>query len=290
MSNTYIKTFWKEQNNLAKLLIVNVAVFVVIVLLKAIFFLFGSPQIADAIVRFFSMPASLGKLLFKPWTPFTYMFLHEDFWHILGNMLWLFFLGQLFVMHISDRHVWRVYLLGGLAGALMFLVVYNIFPAFAQVRNFSVILGASAAVSAIVIAITVYKPKQIIYFFGVLAMPLWLLGALYVLFDLAMLPVDNSGGHIAHLGGALFGLWFALQYKKGKDITSFMDGWKNPFKKKSKMKVVKNSFRPGDYEYNESKHTIEEEIDRILEKISKHGYKSLTRKEREFLKKYSRYQ
>ncbi len=284
--NNIIST-WKRFNTLYKLLTVNVAVFLVIIIIKLFGFLFGNPSWADAVVRFLSLPSNLLKILIKPWTIITYMFLHEGFWHLFGNMLWLYFLGLLFVMAFGDKQLWRVYLLGGLSGALFYVLGFNIFPVFAPYRYNSILLGASAAVSAIVLAVTVYKPKQTVMLFGILAVPLWLIGALYVLYDLSMLTVENPGGHLSHLGGALFGVWYALKYRQGKDITLFLT--KINFKhKKPKMKVHKNDYRPYDYEWNEKQHEIKQELDRILEKIARKGYKSLTRKEREFLKRHSR--
>ncbi len=281
-----IKLTWKQMNVLYKLVAVNVAVFLVIAVIKLFAFLFGATGVADAVVRFFSLPAYPLKILIKPWTLFTYMFLHEGFWHVLANMLWLYFLGLLFVMTFGEKELWRVYLLGGLSGAIFFVLGYNIFPVFAPYRYMSILLGASAAVSAIVLAVAVYRPTQTVLLFGILPVPLWLIGALYVLYDLSMLTVDNPGGHLAHLGGALFGVWFAIKYKQGKDITLFLT--RISLGRKPKMKVHKNDYRPFDYEWNEKQREIQQELDRILEKISRKGYKSLTRKEREFLKRHSR--
>ncbi len=281
-----IKFTWKRMNVLYKLLTVNVAVFIVIAIIKLFAFLFGAQGAADAVVRFFSLPANPLKILIKPWTVVTYMFMHEGFWHLLANMLWLYFLGLMFVMSFGQKELWRVYLLGGLMGALFYVAGFNLFPVFAPYRYASVLLGASAAVSAIVLAVSVYKPTQIVMLFGILPVPLWLIGALYVLYDLSMLTVDNPGGHLSHLGGALFGVWFALKYKQGKDITLFLTNIS--FRRKGRMKVHKNDYRPQDYEWNERRHEIKQELDRILEKISRKGYNSLTRREREFLKRHSR--
>ena len=281
-----LRSTWSRLNVLYKLLAVNVAVFIVIAIIKLFAFLFGAPQLSTEVVRFFSLPSNLLKLLVKPWTIVTYMFLHEGFWHLFANMLWLYFMGILFVMTFGEKALWRVYLLGGLMGALFFVLAYNIFPVFAPERYGSVLLGASAAVSAIVLAVAVYRPTETVLVFGILPVPLWLIGALYVLYDISMLTVDNPGGHLSHLGGALFGVWFALKYKQGQDITLFLT--KINFRRKQRMKVHKNDYRPQDYEWNERQNEIKQELDRILEKIARKGYNSLTRKEREFLKRHSR--
>ncbi len=285
-----LKYQWNQLNILLKLIVVNLAVYIVIVTIKLITFLFGSTFIINTIIEFLSFPAAPLKLLIKPWTIFTYMFVHESFWHIFGNLLWLYFMGLVALMYFSEKQFWRLYVLSGFAGALFFFLSYNIFPAFSLVKQNSYLLGASAAISGIVIAAAAYKPNDNIYLFGLFKVPLWIIGALYVLYDLSMLPVDsNAGGHLAHLGGAFYGLWFGLKFKQGKDITIWLSNIKL-FKKKHKthMRVVKNEFRPGDYEWNAKQQEIKKEFDRILEKIAKHGYNSLTRKEREFLKKHSK--
>jgi len=277
---------WKQLNILYKLLAVNVAVFLIILLIKLISFLFAASSIADNIIRFFSLPADLLKILFKPWTIFTYMFLHQNFWHLFGNMLWLYFMGLLFVMFFGEKLLWRVYLLGGFFGGLLYVISFNLFPAFYGIKNFSVLLGASAAISAIVLAVAIYKPRQTIMLFAILPVPLWLIAGLYVIYDLSMLTVDNTGGHLSHIGGAIFGVWFAMKYKQGQDITKFLT--KINFRRKPKMEVHINDFRPYDYDWNKKQKDIQKEIDRILDKISKKGYNSLTRKEKEFLKYHSR--
>ncbi len=287
--NAQLKKQWRNLDTLYKLLIVNVAVFILLSVIKLFAFLLGTYYVLDIIVRFFSMPAAPLKLLLKLWTPFTYMFLHESFWHIFANMLWLYFMGLIFEMYFSGKKLWHVYVLGGLAGAALYFLAYNIFPAFWPVKANSYLMGASAAVSAIVLAVAVYKPQDTVYVFGIFRVPLWLIGALYVLYDLSMIPFDNPGGHIAHLGGAAAGFYFAWKYRQGRDITAWMENIRLPgFRKKPKMRVVKNDYRPKDYAWNKQQKDIREEIDRILDKISKYGYNSLTKKEREFLREHSR--
>ncbi len=282
---------FKRANNLYKLLIINAAVYLVVLLLSIFGFFFGF-NLDDFIIGFFALPASLKKLLFHFWTPVSYMFLHIDFWHIFGNMLWLFFMGQLFVMHINDKALWRVYFLGGLSGALLYLISFNVFPVFAPVREVSYLFGASAAVSAVVIAIIVYQPLQEVFLFGIFRIKLFWIGIFYVVYDLASITGPNSGGHLAHLGGAIYGAVFALQLQKGKDITLWLQNLFAAGKKtsKRKRKFTVHDFRTrDDWEYNKTKHEIQEELDRILEKISKKGYDSLTKKEKDFLRKYKDY-
>ncbi len=285
-----LKYQWQHLNVLYKLLVANVAVFLIIVVIELFAYLFRIFYVLDIIIRLFALPAAPLKLLLKPWTLFTYMFLHVNFWHIFGNLLWLYFMGIIFLMYFSEKQLWRVYVISGLAGAALYFLSYNIFPVFWPVKNQSILLGASAAVSGIVLAVSAYKPNDYVYVFGIFKVPLWLIGALYVLYDLSMLPLDNAGGHIAHLGGALYGLWFGLKFKKGQDVSLWLSkfNFKSSKSHRKKYRVVKNDFRPQDYQWNAQKQDIKKEIDRILDKISKHGYNSLTKKEREFLRQHSK--
>ena len=281
---------WKQLNMLYKLLLINIGVFLILILLKLILFLFGQGFIYNQIIGFLALPSSIHGFLTHFWTLITYMFLHESFMHILANMLWLYFMGILFLQYFNDRQMLNLYFLSGIVGGLLFILFYNVFPVFRPFRNSSILLGASAAISGIVIGICAYKPKQEVYLFGILRIPLWLIGVLYVLYDLAMISSSNPGGHISHLGGALVGLIFGIKAQHSVDITA----WMNFSRSKPKMKVhkhygnVRDDYRPKDYEWNKKQQDIKAEIDRILDKISRYGYNSLTRKEKEFLRQHTR--
>ena len=291
-----------------KLIAANVIVFLLIQLAGLFNFLMASPyDVEDTVLEYLAVPSALARLADRFWTPITYMFLHTGFWHILGNMLWLYFLGKVFLEVFDGRRLFAVYVLGGLSGALFYVAAYNLFPAFASSLLVSCCLGASAAVSAVVIAVCVSRPQLQLYFFGILPVALKWLGIIYVVLDVVSIAGDNPGGHISHLGGAAFGAIFALCLKNGTDITrwfcSMTDGIVSFFggfgsERKPKMKV---SYRTkgdnveyteaktvSDEEFNQRKHNENEQIDRILEKISKSGYDNLTKEEKDFLFKASR--
>ncbi|MBO7141702.1 MAG: rhomboid family intramembrane serine protease [Bacteroidales bacterium] len=291
-----------------KLIAANVIVFLLIQLAGLFNFLMASPyDVEDTVLEYLAVPSALARLADRFWTPITYMFLHTGFWHILGNMLWLYFLGKVFLEVFDGRRLFAVYVLGGLSGALFYVAAYNLFPAFASSLLVSCCLGASAAVSAVVIAVCVSRPQLQLYFFGILPVALKWLGIIYVVLDVVSIAGDNPGGHISHLGGAAFGAIFALCLKNGTDITrwfcSMTDGIVSFFggfgsERKPKMKV---SYRTkgdnveyteaktvSDEEFNQRKHNETEQIDRILEKISKSGYDNLTKEEKDFLFKASR--
>ncbi|KAA3653073.1 MAG: rhomboid family intramembrane serine protease [Bacteroidetes bacterium] len=284
---------FKNNNMLFKLIYINAAVFVSIILLYLPFWLMSSELNPKSFVTsWFSVPSNLMDLFIKPWTIFSYMFLHVEFMHLLFNMILLYFSGQLFVQFLGERRLLTVYIAGGIAGALLYIIAFNIFPAFQGVSHISKALGASASVMAILVALAAYMPDFIVRFMFIGNVKLKYIAAVLFIIDLAGISNANSGGHIAHIGGALLGYFFAKELKKGKDITAWVgkssDYVLAIFKPstKSKMKVKYKKTRT-DYEYKAKKKEEQEQIDRILDKISKSGYDSLSRSEKEILFKES---
>ncbi|MBQ5574967.1 MAG: rhomboid family intramembrane serine protease [Bacteroidales bacterium] len=295
-----IKTFFKS-SMVNRLLVINVAVYLLISIAGIFTFLFGYIGLAESVGNnILALPAAPGKLLWRFWTPITYMFTHFGFWHLLGNMLWLYFMGQMFLMVFDNKQLFGTYILGGLSGALLYILCYNVFPVFSQAVAASTCVGASAAVTAIVIAICVMRPNMEIRIFGIIPMTLKWLGILYVVFDVLQITGDNSGGHIAHLGGAIFGALFAWQYSNGKDLTKGFNNLMdkivtllpsaNQSGKKHKMRVVYNdtNHSASNSDFNRTSAENQRRMDEILDKISQSGYQSLTKEEKEFLFKMGR--
>ncbi|GAB4254840.1 MAG: rhomboid family intramembrane serine protease [Vicingaceae bacterium] len=295
MSNPFINDFknlYQSGSILIKLLFINVGVFLLINIINVFFWLFSGINYSP-VIDLLSVPAHLNKLLFKPWTIVTYMFTHVQFFHLLFNMLVLYFSGRLFLDFIGNKKLLNVYILGGVTGALFFILAYNIFPVFSTVKPFATAIGASASVMAVLIAISTFMPNFIVRLFLLGNIQLKYLALIYIVIDLLSIPGSNSGGHIAHLGGALFGFLYGFQLKKGIDITNFfsniLDKISKLFASKSKMKVVYSKKVPkDDYEYNAQKAAMQKEIDRILDKIAKSGYDGLTQKEKDILNRASR--
>ena len=284
-----IKGSFKSGSTLTKLIYINLAVFLAVKIVSVFFFLASSSQ-TFSLVNWLAVPADLTNLLHRPWTIVTYMFLHEGFLHILFNMLWLYWFGQIFLSYFDDKKLLSVYLVGGLAGAALYILAFNVFPVFEQITPISFALGASASVIAIVIATSVYAPNHKInlMFFGPVALKY--IALVTILIDVLSIASSNAGGHIAHLGGALFGYLYISQLKRGKNMTKgfdhFMDKIFSLFKPRPKIKVTYK--RPmtdmeRDIEYNKAQAAKQEDIDKILDKIAKSGYSSLTKKEKEIL-------
>ena len=271
-----------------QLIYINVGVFVVTTLVSVFLRLFN---IGDASwMNFMTLPASIPEFLKQPWSLLSYMFLHADPLHLLFNMLWLYWFGQLFLSFFSARHFRGLYLLGGICGGLFYMLALNVFPYFTPYIYISTLLGASASVLAIVVATAVREPEYRVKFMFIGTVRLKYVALFMVVTDLLFVTSGNGGGHIAHLGGALAGWWFAWSLRKGKDVTKWINGvldgcsgvWSKLSSKKPKMKVSKGG-RAADYDYNARKKQQSEEIDRILDKLKKSVYGSLTTEEKKRL-------
>lgn len=290
-----IKNAFKNGSVVTRFILINCAVFIFVNLLNLIFFLFSiAPENQIQLLDWLAVPADWTQLLFhRPWTLFTYMFLHEGFFHILSNMIMLYFGGQLFIEYLGERRFSATYFLGGIAGALLYIVVFNLFPAFKSIAPHSIALGASASVLAIFVAVATYLPNFSVNLLLFGPVRLKFIALFLVVLDLVSIDKGNPGGHIAHLGGALYGYFAMVQLKKGRDFSS---SWSNLFQKissffkskpKSKIKVAHRVTRD-DQAYNAQKKSKQEQIDRILDKISKSGYESLSKQEKEELFKMSK--
>lgn len=269
---------------LTRLILVNLGVFVVYLLLQIVSFLFTAP-IAAFFVEWTALPNAPRELITRPWTLITYMFLHQGFLHILFNLLWLYFAGRLFMEYMGGRRLLSTYLLGGLIGGVFYVLAYNLFPAFEGIETNN--RGASAGVMAIVIGVAAYAPRYPVKLFFVLHLQLWMVAGFALLMDLIYLGEgNNAGGHIAHLGGALFGYVSVQQYKRGNDWTEgfsqFIDNIASWFKPKPKVHKVYSKART-DRGFKERQGRNQQQMDDILDKISRSGYDSLSKEEKDYL-------
>jgi len=294
-----IKRFFKQGSALSVLILVNTGVWFFIQVLKVIFFFYNNPDgdsVASVLLHALAIPASIPALSMRPWTIFTYMFLHFDIWHILFNMLWLYWFGRILIEFMPSRQLVLIYFFGGICGGLFYVLAFNVFPVFEQILPVSFALGASASVMAIVTATAVYVPNYTIQLFLIGRLKILYLAIALFVFDFFMIPSGNAGGHIAHIGGALFGAVYILLYRFSKSTGK-------PGTSPDLIQVLRNLFRnrkntthsPGfnynrpvsDEEYNLKKKETQKKVDDILDKISKGGYDCLTKDEKEFLFKTS---
>ncbi len=281
-----LKHSYHKGSSLNKLIYINIAVFIAITAVSIIAFLVSNSLITTGAINLLSVPSSFGKLLLRPWTVITYMFTHKDIWHILFNMLWLYWFGTIFLEYLDQRKLVAVYIMGGLSGALLYVLSFNIFPAFKEVVAESVAIGASASVMAIVIAVAAYVPNYTInmLFIGRIKI-IYVALVIFVLTSAVDFSV-NSGGKLAHIGGALSGYLYTVNLKKGRDtgkwINKIIDFFVTLLKPRKKLKVTHKKPK-SEYEYNRIKAEHQARINMILDKISKGGYDSLTREEKDTL-------
>lgn len=278
--NNLIQTY-KNCTLSNKLIFINIAIFILIQVLNILFLLFNI-SISEAL-SFFEVPSSLSQLAIQPWSVVTYSFLHAGIFHILFNMLWLYWFGQMFLTFFTEKQLVGVYLLGAISGAILFVLSYNLFPYFTSINHINYLVGASASVMAIVFASAFYNPNLEIHLLFIGKIKLIYLAIGCFIIDFLSVTSTNAGGHLAHIGGALFGILFAIQYKKGKDLSNIINkpiDWIVSLIPKRKHLKVSYKKENIDWAYNDKKNQDLAEIDSILEKIKRSGYNSLTKEEK----------
>ena len=283
-----IETNFRKGTISLQYIYINIGIFVFTSLIGVLWLLFNHD--GTLWLQWFELPAWIPQFIRQPWSLLTYMFLHAHVLHLLFNMLWLYWFGQLFLNFFSARHFRGLYLLGGICGGLFYLLAYNVFPYFNSFLYGSYLLGASASVLAIVVAVAVRQPDYSVNFMFIGSVRLKYVALFMVVTDLLFVTSGNGGGHIAHLGGALAGWWFTSGLMKGRDVTKWINqvwdflsgGLKRKSAQKPKMKAHRGG-RMQDYDYNARKKAQSEEIDRILDKLKKSGYGSLTAEEKKRL-------
>lgn len=287
-----IKAEFQNANWLNRLIYINLAVFALMIVVNAIDFLF--PFGLSAIVHSnLELPSDLTTFLFKPWTLVTYMFVHYGFVHILFNLLVLFFTGKLFMEFFGDKRLLPVYFYGGVAGGLLFVLLYNISP---SLMAGAPMVGASAGIMAIVVATATRAPNLPVRLFFVLEVKLWIVAVGFVFLDFVNISDGNTGGHIAHLAGALIGYLYVQRLNKGVDWSNgFWDVSRrigSIFQRKPKLKTVHKNER-----YRKTTNTTntsnrqssdQKKMDEILDKIKAHGYDKLSKDEKDFLFQFSK--
>lgn len=263
---------------LEQLIIINTVVFFLSGLLSILI-----PNSRFYILDFLSLSNDLWALLVYPWTLLTYGFLHHSFSHLFFNMLVLYFLAQTFSNLYSPRMALKIYLLGVFSGAVFFSITSAFVPSLLNIN--APLVGASAGVRACIIFLCVYMPNKIVGIFN-FRFKLKYLGIAMVVLDLPGLLSENSGGTIAHIGGYVLGYFYANQLQKGREIGSFIDKIYNYLSAKQPLKTVyknKQKKYTNSTQQNRSDFTHQKQIDLILDKISKSGYESLSKQEKDFL-------
>lgn len=284
---TQISDFFRSRSLLSILIIINVGMWLVSLLFPLVDYLYARPKgvTLAAWTGCLALSSEWSNLLCRPWTLVSYMFLHADFWHILFNMLMLYFGGILCCRYLNARRFGWIYFLSGMGGALLYLLVYNLFPVGRM--QVSTLEGASAAVLGVFVAVAAYVPQQEVQFWLIrfFSIKIKWIALAFVVIDLLSIPMSNAGGHIAHIGGALIGLLYVCGMRKRLQGPVLRKRFKIKLKQKTKpSKSTPGRERPlSDEEFNRRKANDQQRIDAILDKISKSGYDHLSKEEKEFL-------
>lgn len=276
-----LKYRFKIADPVLKLIYINAGIFLVVQLLNTFSFLTQNTEINA--IKILGLPSNFDQLILTPWSLFTYMYTHEDFMHILLNLLWLHFSGRIFMQYFNSQKLIDLYVLGGFIGGISYLFGYKFLAIFQNQPNF--LIGASASVLAILFASSAIAPNYKVNLPFIGPVPLKYIALASILIDVMSIPKGNAGGHIAHLGGAITGIVFVLQWKKENDITKYINKTRLSLVRllsKNKLKTVHK--RPmNDDDFRTNKIEKSKKTDAILEKISRSGYNSLSNSEKDFL-------
>ena len=286
-----------QDNALVMLITINLVVFVLFQLIQV--FYFFSFKEGTTGVKFMNdiyynlaLPAGFNQFIHKPWTLITHMFYHQGIWHIVGNMLWLWMFGYIFHDLTGNKKIIPLFIYGALGGAIAFMLAYNFIPVLSSIN--ATATGASAGIMAIAVATTMLAPGYRIFPMLNGGIPLWVLTAIYLIIDLALIPVSNTGGHIAHLAGGFTGFLFIFFMRQGFDwsigMNRLFDWVNNLFNPNKPGKKTKEElfYKSGRQPYTKTPNLSQKRIDEILDKINMHGFHSLTTEEKDLLKKASK--
>jgi membrane associated rhomboid family serine protease len=297
-SGDFFKRNFLTSPQLVNLVAINVIVWFLLGIIQLAGFLTspagsgGDSFLLEQIVSWLGIPAFVPSLLSKPWTLLSYMFVHEGFMHIFFNMIWLFWFGKILLQFLPGNRIYYLYVLGGLSGALFFVVAYNIFPVFQSSLPQAITIGASASVLAIIVATAVLVPDYAVNLLFIGQIKIKYIALITIILDILMIRSGNAGGHFAHLGGAFFGFVFIIFTRKDVarrlGLLSLSKYFENIITRK-KLRTVHTSAGPlTDEQYNQQRADNQKRIDEILDKISRSGYATLSSEEKDILFKFSK--
>lgn len=279
-----------------KLMYINLGVYIVFSIIWIIIRLLKLDILSYyTLQHIFSFNSDILLSIIKPWTFITYSFIHGNIMHLFSNMLVLFFAGKMLEGFLGKKRILSTYIIGGLAGAIFYLISHNIFPLLLEKGDIPMI-GASASVFAILTALAIYVPNYEVFLFGAFKVKLKYLAAIWIGLDVLNIGSNDGIAHFAHLGGAIWGFIFISNLRKGKDLSLWFDKIVSflvlLFTPKKKIKIVWNKKQKtnykskpprDDYDYNANKKERQDRVDEILDKIKASGYDSLTKAEKDFL-------
>jgi len=275
----------QDNNALVLLFAINALVFVLINFLKIIYFLSDIPLefFYRQILNWFTLPAAIDALATRPWTILVYMFTHHSIWHLLSSVLWLWCFGFILQDLAGNNKLIPVYLYGGFVGAVVFILINNLFPVLE--RNIAVtepLLGAGAAVMAVAVATTTLAPDYRLFPMIGGGIPLWVVTLIFVAIDFATLASGNAGIGAGHLAAGATGYFFIRQLRRGNDwgawmnqLVDWLDDLFSPEKKhKNKTGKEKHFYRAERKPFEKTTNITQQKLDAILDKINQRGEKN----------------
>jgi len=285
------KAAWKKPDNgLIQIIVINLVVFILLNLFRVILSISGNMEMYSWMINQLALPSDIGTFLTKPWTLITYFFTHERFFHILFNMLFFYWFGKIIYEFLGNNKLINLYVLGGLMGGFLFILIYNLIPYYSGLVELSILLGASAGVFAVVVGAATFMPNYTVFLLFLGPVKIKYIAIFYVLLSFFNIDGSNAGGELSHLGGALIGFLYIHQIKKGNDfgqpIISFITFIKSLFVPNPKIKVSYKNPKTKSQKRKPpsgSSNIDQTEIDAILDKISDGGYESLTKEEKQKL-------
>lgn len=293
-------TLGSTGNTLVTLIAICLIAYVGLAFMKAVWYFKYPKEVALGyyyrdVLSWFTMPADFDSMMNQPWSILTHMFVHDSFWKILANMLWLWCFGYIMQDMTGNKKIIPVFIYGALGGAFAFMLAYNLLPSLHAQMPFASAMGASAGVMAIAIVTTMVSPGYRIFPLIKGGIPLWVLTILYLVSDLATISFSDTAYLIAHIAGALTGYLFVFFLRLGYDWSGWMNDlfdWVgnlfNPDKpKKGKQRKDELDYKSSTTPYKKTMNVSQERIDTILDKINQQGYSFLTDEEKELLKKAS---
>ncbi|MDB5190743.1 MAG: rhomboid family intrarane serine protease [Segetibacter sp.] len=291
----------QDGNSLVMLIIFIAVVFVILSFVLILYRIDGEgfPEFNAEVLKWATLPATPVAFATKPWTMLTYMFTHIEIWHVLPNLLWLWGYGYILQDLAGNRKIIPIYLYGGVAGALFFLLAINLIPLFRSTMDtVAPLIGSGPALMALAISTTFLSPRYKIFPAINGGIPLWVLTAVFIIISFVGMGKDNVGAAISLVGGGLIGWFFVFQLSKGNDLSAWMndladwvDNLFNPEKKLTAAKKLQQQqlyYKATQKPFEKIPHITQQRIDELLDKINQKGYNFLTDEEKEFLKKASK--
>ena len=270
-----IKDKYQTGTIVEKIIFINIALFILTYLINTFSYLLKGD--GNFVIEWFALSPQFDTFITRPWTLITYGFLHSGFLHILFNLIFLYYIGNIFLDFFSKKQFITYYFLGIIFGGIIYLLSYNYLPALKNQQT--ILVGASAGVIAILVGIASYIPNYALQFRFIGSIKLLYIAIGFVILDIVQIPVDNAGGHLAHLGGAIIGFLLTTYFNQGKNINLWPE---NLFQNK-KDKPLKTVYKNKTSAKNSNPQEQQKKIDAILDKISKSGYDTLSKEEKDFL-------